>query len=201
RHPASAARDERHIDAHPHAALRGHLARGAGEPRSAKILYRLDGVGRDELERRLQQELLKERIPDLNRWALGVLTATELERGEERRAGDPVTAGVTPDEVHRAPGSCPAGRAGRARAHREDIAQDAAHAVRRALVRLDRGGMVVAFDLEDAEQSTAEIDRARVLARAEGDRAAFRRERAQELLRMLVGAVLAPHGPEHRPLQ
>ena len=59
----------------------------------------------------------------------------------------------------------------------------------------------MAFDLEDAEQSTAEIDRARVLARAERDGAAFRRERAQELLRMLVGAVLAPHCPEHRPLE
>src|SRR5688500_9608599 len=36
---------------------------------------------------------------------------------------------------------------GRPRPHREDVAQDPAHAGRRALIRLDRGRMVVALDL------------------------------------------------------
>ena len=36
----------------------------------------------------------------------------------------------------------------RARAHREDVAQNAADAGRRALIRLDRRRMIVRFDLE-----------------------------------------------------
>ena len=89
----------------------------------------------------------------------------------------------------------------RTRAHREDVAQDPAHARGRALVWLDRRGVVVALDLEHAEQPVAEIHRAGVLTGTDRHAQARRRERTQELLRMLVRAVLAPHRAEHRPLK
>ena len=54
----------------------------------------------------------------------------------------------------------------RTRAHREDVAQNAADTRRRALERLDERRMIVALDLEDDRPAVADIDRARVLARA-----------------------------------
>src|SRR5258706_12287937 len=61
--------------------------------------------------------------------------------------------------------------------------------------------MVVALHLEGAEQPVTEIDGAGVLSGAERDAGAFRRQCAEQLLRMLVRAVLAPHRAEHRPLE
>src|SRR5207302_6197142 len=90
---------------------------------------------------------------------------------------------------------------GRPSAHREDVTEDSADARSRALERLDGGRVVVALDLEDAEESIAEIDGARVLARSHGDGRAARGQRPQELLGVLVRAVLAPHRAEHRPLE
>ena len=52
------------------------------------------------------------------------------------------------------------------RAHREDVADDAADAGGRALIRLDERGMIVRFDLEDGCQPVADVDGARVFARA-----------------------------------
>jgi hypothetical protein len=52
------------------------------------------------------------------------------------------------------------------RAHGEDVAQDAAHAGRRALIGLDVGGVVVAFHLEDHRLPVADIHHARILAGA-----------------------------------
>src|SRR5690606_36084543 len=49
-------------------------------------------------------------------------------------------------------------------AHREDVADDAAHARGRTLVRLDERRMVVRFDLEDRGQAVADIDGAGVFA-------------------------------------
>ena len=54
----------------------------------------------------------------------------------------------------------------RPRAHREDVADDAADAGRRALVRLDERRVVVRLDLEDRREPFADVDRAGVLARA-----------------------------------
>ena len=54
----------------------------------------------------------------------------------------------------------------RPRAHREDVAQDAADAGGRALEGLDRRGVVVALDLERHGQAVADVDHAGVLARA-----------------------------------
>ena len=54
----------------------------------------------------------------------------------------------------------------RPRAHREDVAQDAAHARGRALVGLDGRGVVVALDLERDGEAVADVDHAGVLTRA-----------------------------------
>ena len=54
-------------------------------------------------------------------------------------------------------------------AHREHIAQNAADACRCALIRLDIGRVVVAFDLEDRREAVADIDDARVFAGAADD--------------------------------
>ena len=88
----------------------------------------------------------------------------------------------------------------RARADREDVAQDAADAGRRALEGLDRARVVVGLDLERAHQPAADVDRAGVLAGAHHHVLALGRQRAQQLLGVLVGAVLAPQQRVHRQL-
>src|SRR5262249_597112 len=77
-------------------------------------------------------------------------------------------------------------------APREDVPENAAHAGRRALKRLDERGMIVALDLEDHGPAVADVDRARVLARSLQDVRAALRQARQEDARVLVGAVLGP---------
>ncbi len=81
----------------------------------------------------------------------------------------------------------------RPRAHREDVAQDAADTRRRALVGLDEGGVVVALHLEDDGEAVADVDHAGILARALDDPGRLGRQRLQMDLRGLVRAVLVPH--------
>ena len=71
---------------------------------------------------------------------------------------------------------------------------------RGALERLDRARVVVRLDLERAHQPAADVDRAGVLAGAHHDVLALGRQRAQQLLRVLVRAVLAPQQRVHRQL-
>jgi hypothetical protein len=93
----------------------------------------------------------------------------------------------------------------RARAHRDDVADDAADAGRGALEGLDVARVVVRLDLEGDGPALADVDDAGVLAHADhealfhlvGDLLA---EAAQVDLRRLVGAVLAPHHRVHRQL-
>ena len=88
----------------------------------------------------------------------------------------------------------------RARAHGENVAQDAADAGRRALIGLDERRMVVAFHLEDARQTVADIDDARILARPLDHPGGFRRQAAQMQARGFVGAMLVPHGRDDAEL-
>ena len=88
----------------------------------------------------------------------------------------------------------------RPRAHREDVAQDAADAGRRPLIGLDEGGVVVALHLEHGDQAVADVDHAGVLARPLHHPGRLGRELAQVDLRGLVGAVLAPHHREDAEL-
>ena len=83
-----------------------------------------------------------------------------------------------------------------ARAHGEDVAQDAADAGGCALKGLDEARMIVGFDLERDGVSVADVDDAGVFARALQDPAAARRELLQVEARTLIGAVLAPHHGE-----
>ena len=93
----------------------------------------------------------------------------------------------------------------RAGAHREDVADDAADAGRRALVGLDVRRVVVRLDLERHGVAVADVDDAGVLADADhqvlahlvGDLLA---ELLEVHLGGLVGAVLAPHHRVHRQL-
>ena len=81
----------------------------------------------------------------------------------------------------------------RPRAHGEHVAQDAAHAGRRALVGLDEAGMVVAFHLEDGGLAVADVDDAGVLAGAADHPRRFGRQLAQMAAGRLVGTMLGPH--------
>ena len=65
----------------------------------------------------------------------------------------------------------------RARAHRDDVAHDAADAGRRALVGLDVGRVVVGLDLEGHRPALADVDDAGVLADADEQRLAHLRGR------------------------
>ena len=65
------------------------------------------------------------------------------------------------------------------RAHREDVAQDAADARGRPLVRLDEARVVVRLHLEDGGEPVADVDDARVLARPLDDARPLRRQAPQ----------------------
>ena len=88
----------------------------------------------------------------------------------------------------------------RSRSDREDVAQDAPHTRRRPLKRLHRARMVVRLDLERAHQTAPHVDRTRVLARTHHHIPTLRRQRPQQLLRVLVRTVLAPQQRIHRQL-
>ena len=89
----------------------------------------------------------------------------------------------------------------RARAHRDDVAEDPADAGRGALERLDRGRVVVALDLEGDREPLAEVEDAGVLARALEHALARAREALQEERRVLVAAVLRPEEREDGELE
>ena len=88
----------------------------------------------------------------------------------------------------------------RPRTHGEHVAQDAADAGRRPLVGLDERRVVVALHLEDRDQTVADVDHARVLARAAHHPGRLGRKLAEMDLRGFVGAVLAPHHREDAEL-
>src|SRR5438132_1017694 len=80
------------------------------------------------------------------------------------------------------------------------VAQYATHPGRRALIRFDKRGVVVALDLEDDRLAIADIDDPGILARpADHDRAGGR-QGPQPHLGRFVGAVLAPHRREDAEL-
>ena len=111
------------------------------------------------------------------------------------------TADRTREVVVRGAEAQPVEQRDRSRAHRGDVAQDPADAGRRALERLDRGGMVVALDLERDGEAVAEVEDARVLARPLEHARAVARQPSQEERRVLVAAVLRPEEREDRELE
>ena len=90
-------------------------------------------------------------------------------------------------------------------AHGEDVADDAAHARRGALIGLDEAGVVVGFDLERDRVTLADVQDAGVLTDPGeqgplGGLGGQLAELAQVSLGGLVGAVLGPHHRVHRQL-
>ena len=92
-----------------HAALTGcgRLAQGAGQPRAAKILDALDQLGVEDLQAGLDQQLLGERVTDLDGRAVGRTALVEGGGREHADAPDAVAAGLGAeqhDDVADAPG-------------------------------------------------------------------------------------------------
>ena len=247
----------------PEAALVAHLDRRAGQPGSTHVLDRDHRARRHQLQARLQQPLLGERVADLHGWAFLMRVVGEFGRGHGRPA-DPVAPGLGAEIDHRHADAGGGGvedlvgigqpggegvdqavaviggvkthlaadgrhaeavavaadpghhtgdqrpglrmlriaeaqrvhRRDRARAHGEDIAQDAADPGRRALIGLDIGGVVVALHLEHHRLPITNIDDAGILARAADHLRAGGRQGAQPFLRGFVGTMLVPHGRE-----
>ena len=91
RHAGLALRNQRDVDLDAGAAARPHLARRAGQPGRAHVLDADERVGLHQLEARLEQQLLHERIADLHRRPLLGRLLVELRR-RHRRAVDAVAA-------------------------------------------------------------------------------------------------------------
>ena len=110
--------------------------------------------------------------------------------------GDPPTPGVVErteaERVH---------ERNRAGAHGEDVAEDAADARRRTLVRLDRGRVVVALDAHRQRDAVTDVDHPGVLARTDHHPRCLGRESPEVDPRRFVGAVLRPHDRVHRELE
>ena len=116
---------------------------------------------------------------------VALVRRVEHELAAHRRHADAVA--VAADAAHDAVDEVPGPRVGRVaeaqgvedrdrtRAHREHVAQDPADAGRRALVRLDRGRVVVRLDLERDREPVADRDHARLLPHPGDDVAARRR--------------------------
>ena len=89
----------------------------------------------------------------------------------------------------------------RARAHRDDVAEDPADSRRGTLERLDGGRVVVALDLERDREAVAEVENARVLPWPLEHTLPVARQPLQQQRRMLVAAVLRPEKREDRELE
>jgi hypothetical protein len=123
RHVGLARRHQRRVDVDAGAGARGHLARAGGETGRAHVLDADDVAAPDQLQRRLEQQLLGERVADLYLRSLRFRLVAQLLAGEGR-AVDAVAAG--------------------ARAHRHDRVADAARLAADQLVRAhqtDRHGV------------------------------------------------------------
>ena len=163
--------------------------------------------------RRAADQPLARSQPDAHRVDQAVLLVGGLEQHLAADGRHPDRVAVVADALHRPVEQVARARRvelaeaqrvehrDRPRADREDVAQDAADPGGRALERLDRARVVVRLDLERHRQAVADVDDPGVLARAHQQVRALGGQLAQQLLRVLVGAVLRPHQREHRQLE
>ena len=86
----------RDVDRDPAPRPARHLDGRAGQPCRAHVLDADQRVRPEDLEARLEQQLLGEWIPDLHRGSLALTVLVELRRGH-RRAVDAVAPGLAPD--------------------------------------------------------------------------------------------------------
>jgi hypothetical protein len=83
-----------------------------------------------------------------------------------------------------------------ARAHSENIAQDAADASGRSLERLNVTRMIVGFDFEGRDKAVADVHDTGVFTRALHDKLAACGQALQVNFARFVGAMFAPHHAE-----
>ena len=89
-----------------------------------------------------------------------------------------------------------------ARAHGENVADDAAHAGRRAFIRLHGGRVVVGLYLHHDRPAAADVHDAGVLAARRDEQAVGRGvEHGQQRLGVLIAAVFAPERAEQAELE
>ena len=192
--------------------LRARQHRRAADPVAARARAEQQHDVADARGRRADQVVLLDQ-PEAHRVdeAVGLVGVLEVDLAADGRDADRVA--VVADAGHRLLEQVARARRARdlaeaqrvedrdrPRADREHVAQDAADAGGGALERLDRARVVVRLDLERAREPAAERDRAGVLPRAHHHAAALDRQRAQQPLGVLVGAVLRPHQREDREL-
>ncbi len=151
-------------------------------------------------------------MPDRHRvdQRVAVIGRVEIDLAAHGRHADAVA--VAADPAHHAvhdPAGARIGRIAEAqrvqvgdrpRAHGEHVAQDAADAGGRALIRLDEARVVVAFHLEDGGEPLADVDHARILARPVDHPGRRGRQRLEPDAAGFVGAVLRPHHAEDAEL-
>ena len=91
---AVAQRDGVEVDVHAAGAGAGELGRRAGEAGAAEVLDAGDQVGGEDLQARLDEQLLGERVADLDARALGRAVLVEGLAGQHADAADAVAAGA-----------------------------------------------------------------------------------------------------------
>src|SRR5207247_543150 len=84
--------------------------------------------------------------------------------------------------------------------HCENVADDAADSGRGALERLDRARVVMRLHLHGDCEAIADVDDPGVLTRPLKHPGRLCGEELEQRLRILIAAVLAPHGAEHAEL-
>ena len=131
----------------------------------------------------------------VDEWVVAI-AVVEHDLAADGRDTDGVAVAADPghDALEQVPRACVVERAeaervherDRARAHREDVADDAADPGRRALVRLDGRRVVVALDSQRHREPVADVDDPRALTRADEYPRRLGRQAAQMRARRLV---------------
>ena len=109
--PGLALGDARDVDVHADATLRRGLRRRAREAGRAEVLHADRELAVEQLEARLDQPLLLERVADLHRRALRLAAFFEARRREHARAADAVAAGRRAEQHREVAGAFGARRA------------------------------------------------------------------------------------------
>jgi hypothetical protein len=93
----------RGVDAQPRSRLGRHLGSGTRDATGAEILEADDEVAPDELERCLDEQLLRERVTDLDRGTFLERPLVELGRRQHARPADAVAPGAGAEQHDRVP--------------------------------------------------------------------------------------------------
>ena len=152
-HPGLAQRDLTQVDVDPDLALAGHLRHGGRQASGPQVLQGGQQAAVEQLQAALEQLLLRERVADLNRRALGLVALAELGAGQHRGAADPVAAGQRSEQHDDVP------RAGRGGADQALArSQPQAHRVDQAVLLVARLEVDLAADRRHADRVAVVAD-------------------------------------------